>query len=572
MTHRFSIFLQVGHRSALVYTLLLSLAFFGCKQKPEVKETPIPDRWYRNSIIYNLDVDSYQDSDGDGIGDFTGLISRLPYLKSIGVKVIWLSPFQPTPDRDDGYDVSDYYGIDKRLGSMEDFQRFMKAAKAHDIKIVMDMVLNHTSIDHPWFQAARADSSGKLRSRYVWSETQPKDYDKGMAFEGVQTETWSYDEIAKRYYFHRFYDFQPDLNYRNKAVQLEAIKILQYWTKKGILGFRLDAVPFIIDVPENGADKPSHLYGVLDSLVRGAKQVNPEVLLLGEANVETRENVEYFGTKGERLSMMFNFYANQFLFYSLAKEEPSSFVKALEDTRSKPGASQWAFFLRNHDEIDLGRLSKRQRETVYDDMGPEPNMQLYNRGIRRRLAPMLNNNAKLKMAYSLLYSLPGTPVIRSGEEIGMGDDLTLRERLSVRTPMQWDTTANAGFTTAKKAFRQVISLGDYSYKKINVQLEEKDDGSLLNHIKKVIGLRKKCPEIGTSTWTSIATEDKHVMGLEYQPKSGHLIVLHNFSAEPAQVNLALSAKATDLYNNKSLPSGKQTIQLPAYGAAWIREE
>lgn len=549
--------------------LFFILQILACKPKAENTSSEVNPLWYRNSIIYNLDVDIFKDSDEDGIGDFNGLQEKLPYLDSLGVEVIWLSPFQPTPDKDDGYDVTDYYSIDPRLGTMNEFDAFMSEAKKRNIKIVMDMVLNHTSIEHPWYAKARTDSSGQFKSRYVWSSTKPKDFDKGMVFEGVQTETWTYDEVAKSYYFHRFYDFQPDLNYQNKTVQQEAIKILQFWSKKGIMGFRLDAVPFIIDVPESGAAEPSKMFGILDSIVSGAKSIDSQTLLLGEANVAPKENVEYFGEKGNRLQMMFNFYANQYLFYAMADEKVSTFTQALNETRDKPGPSQWAYFLRNHDEIDLGRLSKSQRNKVYEKFGPEGNMQLYNRGIRRRLAPMLSSPEKIKMAYSVLYSLPGAPVIRSGEEIGMGDDLTLAERLSVRTPMQWNKEKNAGFSNAQKTIRPVISMGKYAYQKVNVADESVDQHSLLNYIKRLIEVRRSLPEIGTADWQIMDLKNDAVFAIEYRSPNGKVIILHNFSGKALEVTLPLTGKEMVLIGRKEVV-GKGEIYLGAYGQLWLK--
>lgn len=545
-------------------------ACFGCRRQKVSSSAAVPDAWYRNSMIYNLDVATYKDSDGDGTGDFRGLISKMGYLDSLGVSVLWLSPFQPSPGMDDGYDVTDYYGINPKLGNMEDFAAFIAAAKAHHISVIMDMVLNHTSIEHPWFRKSREDSTAGFHSRYVWSKKKPRDYNKGMAFQGVQTETWTYDEVAHAYYFHRFYDFQPDLNYQNKTVQAEAVRILQYWIGKGVQGFRLDAVPFIIDVPESGAQNPAHLFGVLDSLVRGTKERDQNALLLGEANVMPKETRDYFGENGQRLQMMFNFYANEYLFYSLAQEKPESFVKALQLTREKPGNSQWAYFLRNHDEIDLGRLTGKQRREVYARFGPEKTMQLYARGIRRRLAPMLHNDKQIRMAYSLLYSLPGTPVIRAGEEIGMGEDLTLRERLSVRTPMQWDATANAGFSTAVKPFRPVISMGEYSYRKVNVKTEQQDERSLLNFIRHLISVRRSNPEIGTADWRILATGNDAVLAIAYSSGRGQLLAVHNFSAAKVAFSLQEQGSFTDLLTGKLIvPDGKKVL-LDGYGELWLQ--
>jgi maltose alpha-D-glucosyltransferase/alpha-amylase len=554
--------------------LLFILA--GCKQNAQ-KEQPdnstVSNVWYKNSIIYNLDVDTYKDSDADGIGDFKGLTSKLGYIKSLGVTTIWLSPFQPTPDKDDGYDVADYYGIDKRLGTDADFTAFIKEAKKQGLKVITDMVLNHTSIEHPWYKAARSDSTSTYRSWYVWSDKKPDDWDEGMVFPGVQTSTWTYDEVAKKYYFHRFYDFQPDLNYENPEVGKESKKILKYWLAKGIDGFRLDAVPFIIDIPKSGSKNPKHMLNLLTDVIADVKKVKPDILVLGESNVAPDENKDYFGENGDRLQMMFNFYANQYLFYALASGETKDFVKALQDTKQKPPLAQWAFFLRNHDEIDLARLSKKQREKVYEKMGPETNMQLYDRGIRRRLAPMLHNPQQLKMAYSLLFSLPGAPVIRSGEEIGMGDDLTLSERLSVRTPMQWADTLNGGFSAAKKIFRPVIDIGDYSYKKINVASEQHDKGSLLNFINRLIHLRAGLPMIGLANWEVIKSSSDKVVIIKYNQNEKTLITVHNFSDKPvkAVINAQNDNALKSLLNGKniSVNDGRTELNLPGYGFDWL---
>ncbi|MDQ0641192.1 maltose alpha-D-glucosyltransferase/alpha-amylase [Pedobacter sp. W3I1] len=560
------------HGFLLNHKIVLFLCLFGmvsCRHETKEFSASVPDEWYRNSIVYNLDVDVFNDSDGDGIGDFKGLAEKLSYLDSLGIEVLWLSPFQPTPDKDDGYDVSDYYGIDPRLGTMADFDGFISEAKKHNIKIIMDMVLNHTSIEHPWYKKARSDSSVKYRSRYVWSKTKPRDFDEGMVFEGFQSETWSYDEVAGRYYFHRFYDFQPDLNYRNREVQQEAIKILRFWSAKGIKGFRLDAVPFIIDVPESGAAKPAKMFGVLDSIVRGAKSIDNQTLLLGEANVEPKENIDYFGEKGERLQMMFNFYVNQYLFYSMATGKTGTLIRALNETRLKPPHSQWAYFLRNHDEIDLGRLSKSQRNKVYEKFGPEANMQLYKRGIRRRLAPMLHNPERIKMAYSILYSLPGAPVIRSGEEIGMGDDLTLAERLSVRTPMQWNSMENAGFSTAQKTFRPVVSMGEYAYQKVNVASQLSDKESLLNFIKLLISVRKSLPELGVSDWQVLDLGNDAVLAIAYKTPSGKITIIHNFGDKATEVTLPLTGKQKVLVG--SWQAGENgRLKMEPYGRLWLK--
>ncbi|WP_207421138.1 alpha-amylase family protein [Desertivirga brevis] len=555
-----------------LYTFLVLL--FSCKEKTkqQVQTGEIP--WYKTSVIYNVDIDAFKDSDGSGTGDFKGLTQELDYLKWLGVNVIWLSPFQPTPDQDDGYDVSDYYTIDKRLGTKADFDSFISEAKKRNIKVVMDLVLNHTSVEHPWFQQARKDTTSKYFSYYVWSKERPEDWNKGMGFPKVEKETWTFDSLAKQYYFHRFYTFQPDLNVENKDVQLEMKKALQYWLKQGLDGYRLDAVPFIIDLPKTGADNPENKIEFLTEIRKTVQEIKPDALLLGEANVEIDKNIEYFGEQGDRLQMMFNFFGNQYLFYAFASGNVKDFVKALEDTKEKPVSAQWAYFLRNHDEIDLGRLPKNKLGLVYSKFAPDTSMRLYDRGIRRRLAPMFSNNKKqLEMAYSLLFSLPGTPVIRYGEEIGMGDDQSLKERLAVRTPMQWNPGPNAGFSTAKTTFRPLISLGEFNYKKVNVEAQKKTPGSLLNFTKKLIDIRKQHPEIGLGTWKILETKSESVLAIRYDYKGKSLIMIHNFSEEPEKTRVDTEVKSgslEDLFTKSSLKVSdpKLDVNLEAYGYKW----
>jgi maltose alpha-D-glucosyltransferase/alpha-amylase len=553
------------------FLLLVVVTFFPhCKQKEKEDAGFTQNNWYANAIIYNLDVEVFKDSDGDGVGDFKGLEQSLGYLDSLGIDVIWLAPFQPSEQQDDGYDVTDFYGIDKRLGTKADFDSFMRAAKAKGLKVITDMVLNHTSIGHPWFKAARADTNSTYHDWYVWAKEKPRDWNKGMVFPGIQQETWSYDELTKKYYFHRFYDFQPDLNFERADVQKMAIDVLSYWVKQGVDGFRLDAVPFMIDKPKTGSKDPEHMFDLLTRITTALRKINPDVALLGEANVTAKENAAYFGENGNRLQLMFNFFANQHLFYSLAKNDPSDFIGALDDFRIKPSACQWVFFLRNHDEVDLERLGNK-RKLVFEKFGKETNMQLYDRGIRRRLAPMLSDTALVKMSYSLLFSLPGSHMIRYGEEIGMGDDLTLNERLAVCTPMQWNNGLNAGFSTAQHTVRPVISGGDYAFKTVNVANQLKDKNSLLNFIKVLIALRKQHPEIGLGKW-KVLKPDHKVMLMEYEFQNSRLLIAHNFTDSDQKIALDETYKNTMLNpifgNTKTLKKGETELTLPRYGYQW----
>lgn len=545
-----------------------------------VAAQPIPadfieELWYKSGVIYNVDVKVFQDSNGDGVGDFNGLTRRLDYLTDLGITTIWLAPFQPSPNQDDGYDVSDFYGIDKRLGTQRDFENFMQQAKKRGFRVVMDLVINHTSNQHPWFQQARKDTASPYRSWYVWSEKRPRDWNKGMIFPGVQQETWSYDSLAKAYFYHRFYRFQPDLNAQNAAVQTEMRKVVKHWLGLGIDGFRLDAVPFFIEVPGN-VKHPELQFNLLMWLRQYIQWQKGDVLLLGETNVAPDENKQFFGANGEGMQMMFNFYVNQFLFYSLTTGNVKTLVKALTETKELPPTSQWAHFLRNHDEIDLGRLSNRQRKAVYDRMGPEKNMQLYERGIRRRLAPMLNNPEQVRMAYSLLFALPGTPVLRYGEEIGMGDDLTLKERFSVRTPMQWSAEADGGFSTARQPIRPVIDQGKYGYSTVNVANERRDSTSLLSHIRHLIRLRKQYPEIGRGAWRILESGSPNVLALAYESPTRTLVTVHNFSNSPQTIRFPLPGKGQPTAilqvgtEKPAQPNKSSTINLPGYGYAWFQ--
>ncbi len=545
-------------------------------KKYTVNETTVvadstDELWYKNSVIYTLDVEVFKDSDGDGTGDFNGLTSKLGYIDSMGANVIWIAPFQPTPNKDDGYDITDFYSIDPRLGTLSDFDRFIQAANAKKIKVIMDLVANHTSDQHPWFQQARANPNSPYRSWYVWNKSKPDNHDVGMVFPGVQKEIWTYDNTAKEYYYHRFYKFQPDLNTENPAVPAEMEKVMKFWIERGLSGFRLDAVPFYIEKVETKGEKFDHDFALLHRMRSYLNKLKKDAVILGEANVTPDENKDFFGEKGEGLHMMFNFFVNQHLFYALATGDTKPLEDAMHQTAKIPGSSQWGQFLRNHDEVDLGRLSKKDREKVYEKMGPAKSMQLYDRGIRRRLAPMLGNNRKqLELAYSFLFSLQSTPVMRYGDEIGMGDDLKLQERLAVRTPMQWTATRNAGFTTGTQPVRPVVNDAVFGYPKVNVATQQTDSRSLLNWTRQMIRLRKQHPEIAFGKWKLIQTKSKHVIGIYYDWNGKRLLTLHNFSDAPSEASLPeeiTAKKLSDAFSSESVPT-QETVPLPAFGYKW----
>jgi maltose alpha-D-glucosyltransferase/alpha-amylase len=537
------------------------------------------DLWYKNAVIYSLDLETFMDGNGDGTGDFEGLCNRLDYLHALGLDTIWLAPFQPTPNQDNGYDISDFYGVDPRHGSSGDFVNFIHKANKLGIKVIIDLVVNHTSDKHRWFKESRSSKDNPKRNWYVWNDTKPSDWNEGMVFPGVQKETWTLDEATNSYYFHRFYDFQPDLNTDNPEVREEISRIMGYWLQLGIAGFRVDAVPFILESAAPGVKKPVMHFEYLKEMRRFLQWRKGDAVLLGEANVLPDESKLYFGESADGIHLMFNFFVNQYSFYSLATGDTEPLIKALEATKEIAPSSQWAHFLRNHDELDLGRLTDEERQKVFDRFGPEKNMQLYDRGIRRRLSPMLGNRQQTELAYSLMFSLPGTPVIRYGDEIGMGDNLDLKERESIRTPMQWSGEKQAGFSKAKKLVHPVIEKGYYAYEHVNVENQRRDPGSLLNWMTSMIRLRKECPEIGYGNWEILQTGFREILGMKYTWKGKTLLIWHNFeekSLELVVTNKQAGAKRLiDLMNNiESLSDekGRHTITLEAYGYRWFRTE
>jgi maltose alpha-D-glucosyltransferase/alpha-amylase len=540
----------------------------------------INDLWYKNAVIYCLSVATYMDANGDGVGDFAGLMRRLDYLSGLGVTAIWLMPFQRSPCRDDGYDISNYYEVDSRYGTLGDFVEFTHAAKQRGIRVIIDLVVNHTSDEHAWFQEARRDPSSKYRDWYVWSKSKPRTSNKGMVFPGVQKSTWSYDRIARAWYFHRFYDFQPDLNTSNPHVLAEILKIMGFWIQLGVSGFRMDAVPFVIATKGAKVSKPVEQYDMLRRMREFLQWRKGEAIILAEANVLPDTDLEYFGRAGDRMHMMFNFQANQYLFYALAAHDARPLRVALKATKPRPTTAQWGIFLRNHDELDLGRLQKRQRETVFEQFGPEPSMQLYGRGIRRRLAPMLEGDRRrIELAYSLMFTLPGTPVIRYGDEIGMGDDLGLPERKCARTPMQWSTEPNAGFTKAQNPVLPVISRGPFGYEHVNAAQQRRDPNSMLNWTERIIRMRKEVPEVGWGDFELLNTRDPAVLAMRYDWRGNSVLFIHNLASTPREVSLFAGVAGDDgrlLVNllsedhSKSGSGGAHHLILEAYGYRWYR--
>ena len=537
----------------------------------------IDDLWYKNAVIYCLDVEKYFDANGDGIGDFPGLCSKLDYLAGLGVTCLWLQPFYPSPNRDNGYDVADYYGVHPKHGTLGDLVDFMNRAEQLGLRVIVDLVVNHTSNRHPWFQSARRDPASPYRDWYVWSKTRPADHDQGMVFPGVQKTTWTRDPVAGEYYFHRFYEFQPDLDTHHAKVRREIHRIMGFWLQLGVSGFRMDAVPFLIATKGAGV-RPRKDYELLHHMRDFLQWRRRDAVLLAEANVPPAESLEYFGEQGDRLQLMLNFPVNQRLFYAMATADIRPLVKALEDTYHRPHAAQWVNFLRSHDELDLGRLTERQREKVFAAFGPDRSMQLYGRGIRRRLAAMLDNDRRrLELAFSLLLTLPGTPMLQFGDEIGMGDDLSLPERECARTPMQWSAEPHGGFTTGQRPVRPVISDPIYGYQRVNVAAQRRDAGSLLNWMERAIRRRKECPEVSWGDWKILDGGPPEVLVMRYERGGRVMVVVHNFAAKPRVAGLSVEAAGdpvlVDLLGTDDSRAGEGSmhqVELPPHGYRWFR--
>jgi maltose alpha-D-glucosyltransferase / alpha-amylase len=538
----------------------------------------LEDLWYRNAIIYCLDVEKFMDATGDGIGDFEGLSARLSYLAGLGVTCVWLLPFSESPNRDNGYDVSDYYSVHDKHGSLGDFVAFTNHAHSLGIRVVVDLVVNHTSIDHPWFKHALTNPDSPFRDWYVWSKRRPVSHDKGMVFPGVQKTTWTYADEAKLYYFHRFYEHQADLNTWNPAVREEIAKIMGFWLQLGISGFRLDAVPFLISKKGADVSEPELDFDFLHDMRDFLQWRRRDAVMLAEANVVPEENTKYFGDQGDRLQMMLNFPVNQRLWYALATADLDPLKWAINETRTVPQHAQFVQFLRSHDECDLGRLTEEQRQKVFEACGPDPSMQLYGRGIRRRMAPMLNGDRRrIELAFSLLLTLPGTPMLQYGDEIGIWDDLSLPERECARTAMQWSGAHYGGFSTSEKIVVPIIDDDEHGYRRVNVADQRRDPNSLLNWIERRIRARTELPEIGWGECAVLETDVSSVLALRYVWRNTALITLHNFADTPQTVHFDVGTSdggtICDLFDDdhsRARDSGKHEVKLEPLMHKWYR--
>jgi maltose alpha-D-glucosyltransferase / alpha-amylase len=535
------------------------------------------DLWWKNAVIYCADVATWLDSDGDGIGDLAGLARRLDYLWGLGINTLWLMPFYPSPLGDDGYDITDYYAVDPRFGTLGDFVEMIRTADNLGIRVLVDLVMSHTSNQHPWFQRSRHDHGSRYRDYYRWSNTKQGEPSE-VAFPGEQTSTWTYDDVAGQWYMHRYYDFMPDLNITDPDVLNEMHKVLGFWLELGISGFRVDSLPFMIETIGTSAKDQPITY--LRSLVEFLERRRGDAIFLGEANVSPQEQQRYFAVDdGDGVQMLFDFRtcAAQWLAHARGRAEP--LIDALNSRPRHPLQAQFANFCRHHDELNLGLLSDSEREEVFAAFAPEPEHRVYGRGIRRRLAPMLGNDQqRIRLALALTMALPGTPVLLYGDEIGMGEDLSLPGRLAVRNPMQWSSGQAGGFSTSDKLYRPVHADGPYGYRTVNVADQSHDPDSLYCWVAQAIRARRQSPELGWGEWRTLDVDDPHVLAMETRWRNYRTVTLHNLSAEPVKVRLPDHAeepghgqRMRQMLGDTDPPySPGQEITLGRYGFRWLR--
>jgi trehalose synthase len=534
------------------------------------------DLWWKNAIVYCLDIETFLDADGDGCGDIVGLTERVDYLAGLGVTCLWLMPFFPSRHRDDGYDITDFYAIDSRLGTPGDFAELIRTAHDRGVRVIADLVLNHTSDQHAWFRSARASRDSPFRNWYVWTDEKPEEPPGGVVFPDQENSNWARDDESGEWYLHRFYSHQPDLNVANPEVRDELAQVAGYWLDQGLAGFRVDAVPFLLEptgMPEGAITDPHEL---LRDLRRHLARRRGDAILLGEVNLPPAELRTFFGDEdGDELHMAFNFPVNQAMYLALARGEAAPVEHALRGLPEIPEDCQWANFVRNHDELTLDKLSEDEREEVFAAFGPRPAHRLFGRGVRRRLPTMLNGDQRrIRMVYSLAFSLPGTPVLFYGEEIGMAENLVVEGRMSVRAPMQWSSEPQGGFTTAEQPVRPVVAGDGFGPGAVNVAGQRREDASLLNWMERLIRRRRECPEFGWGRCGLLDSGDPAVLAHVVDWDGSTIVAVHSFADEPRETRLPVgeAEAAVDLFANDelSVSAGEVEVPLDAYGHRWLR--
>ena len=497
--------------------------------------------WYRDAVFYELPVKSFFDSTNDGTGDFNGLRMKLPYLHDLGVDAIWLLPFYKSPLKDDGYDISDYYSIQPEYGTLEYFKGFIAEAHALNIRVVADLVLNHVSDQNQWFQDAKKSRDSPKRDWFVWSDSDMKYSGVRIIFIDSEISNWTWEPNTKQYYWHRFYSHQPDLNYDNPKVREEMKNVIRYWLRLGLDGFRCDAVPYLFEREGTSCENLPETHEYFKEIRKMMDEEFPGTILLAEANQWPTDAKQYFGN-GDEFHMAFNFPLMPRMFISLARENSFPLINIISQILPIPDNCDWAIFLRNHDELTLEMVTDEERDVMYNEYAKLPKMRL-NLGIRRRLAPLVDNDrATLELLNALMFSLPGTPIIYYGDEIGMGDNVYLGDRNGVRTPMQWSYDRNAGFSTAdnEQLYSPVVTNPNYHYESINVESELRSGSSLLNWMKKMLRVRKNYSQLlGRGRIRFIDQKNRRVLTYVREYSDQRMLCIFNLSRRPTYVELNL---------------------------------
>ena len=546
-------------------------------------------QWYRRSVFYEVMVRSFVDSNGDGAGDIQGLISRLDYLQWLGVDALWLPPFFQSPLRDGGYDVSDFHAILPEFGTLDEFKDLVTKAHERNMRIVIDYPLNHTSDQHDWFQQSRSDPEGPYGDYYVWSDTDDKYPNIRIIFVDSEESNWAFDSVRRQFYFHRFFSHQPDLNFENPAVQEDVMEVIRYWMDLGVDGIRLDAIPYLYESEEGNGEGEAPTHDFIKRMREMVDRDYPGRILIAEANQWPREVAAFFGTEEEpECHMAFDFPVMPRIFYSLRSQQADELVRVLSETTDIPEGAGWGVFLRNHDELTLEMVSEEYRQAMYGWYAYDPRMRS-NIGIRRRLAPLLDNSrAELELAHALLFSLPGSPFLYYGDEIGMGDNIWLPDRDSSRTPMQWTPDRNAGFSSADpgKLYLPAVQSLVYNYTLINVESQLAQSRSLLHWVRNVIHVRKAHPTFGLGSLTVLETDHESVLafvrsypgsGTQFGDSSEDVLCVFSFAHNPVSATITAEQFAGsalfDLFGGSEFPSfnddGSLTLTLGTQSFYWL---
>ncbi|MFL5618617.1 MAG: maltose alpha-D-glucosyltransferase [Gemmatimonadaceae bacterium] len=521
---------------------------------------PPDPSWHHDAIIYQLHVKAFRDSNRDGFGDFRGLLERLDYIAELGVTAVWLLPFYPSPLKDDGYDIADFTGVHPNYGSLDDVVAFLDAAHARGLRIITELVINHTSDQHPWFQRARTSPKGSPeREFYVWSDDPNKYAGARIIFTDTETSNWAWDPVAQQFFWHRFFSHQPDLNFDNPAVLDGVLDVMRFWLRLGVDGLRLDAIPYLVEREGTSCENLPETHAVLKKLRAVLDAEFPGRIFLAEANQWPSDVREYFGN-GDECHMAFHFPVMPRMYMAVAREDRTPIVDIMERTPAIPSQCQWAIFLRNHDELTLEMVTEDERAFMYGRYASDPRMRI-NVGIRRRLAPLMDNGRdEIELMHALLMSLPGSPVLYYGDEIGMGDNIFLGDRNAVRTPMQWSADRNAGFSTVASAalYFPVIVDPPYGYHTVNVEAQESTVTSLLQWVRAIIRLRRRYCAFGRGTFEPLAPENRRVLAFLRRWQDEVILCVNNLARHAQYVELDLSEfdgwSPMELWSGQAFPT------------------